>query len=210
MSEIPATERVRELSRTMLLIRAFDEHAGEARRAGKLRGSVHEYIGQEAIATGVCASLQRTDYISSYHRGHGHCLAKGADPDAMMKELYGRTGDVCSGKGGSMHVADFSLGGFGGEIVAEAAESLFDKLKAPPRRRAARARALFRAAGDAVSCGARRRCQRRERHHDVAPAASMLMRAYRQCRHYLPAARLERSSLVQAAQNANDPGSPGS
>lgn len=120
MPEIPSTERVRELYRTMLLIRAFDEHAGEARRAGKLRGSVHEYIGEEAIATGVCASLRRTDYISSYHRGHGHCLAKGADPEAMMKELYGKTGGVCSGKGGSMHVADFSLGILGANgVVAD-------------------------------------------------------------------------------------------
>jgi acetoin:2,6-dichlorophenolindophenol oxidoreductase subunit alpha len=120
VSEIPSTERVRELYKTMLLIRAFDEHAGDARRSGKLRGSVHEYIGQEAIATGVCASLRRTDYISSYHRGHGHCLAKGADPEAMMKELYGRTGGVCSGKGGSMHVADFSLGILGANgVVAD-------------------------------------------------------------------------------------------
>jgi acetoin:2,6-dichlorophenolindophenol oxidoreductase subunit alpha len=120
MSEIPSPERVRELYRTMLLIRAFDEHAGDARRAGKLRGSVHEYIGEEAIAAGVCASLHRSDYISSYHRGHGHCLAKGADPEAMMKELYGKTGGVCSGKGGSMHVADFSLGILGANgVVAD-------------------------------------------------------------------------------------------
>jgi len=120
VNEIPGTERVRKLYRTMLLIRAFDEHSGDARRAGKLRGSVHEYIGEEAIATGVCASLRRTDYISSYHRGHGHCLAKGADPDAMMKELYGKAGGVCSGKGGSMHVADFSLGILGANgVVAD-------------------------------------------------------------------------------------------
>ena len=120
MSEIPGVERVRELYKTMLLIRAFDEHAGEARRAGKLRGSVHEYIGEEAIATGVCADLRTTDYISSYHRGHGHCIAKGADPQSMMKELYGRTGGVCGGKGGSMHVADFSLGILGANgVVAD-------------------------------------------------------------------------------------------
>jgi TPP-dependent pyruvate/acetoin dehydrogenase alpha subunit len=118
--EIPAAAKVMELYRTMSLIRAFDTHAGDARRKGKLRGSVHEYIGQEAIATGVCANLRRTDYISSYHRGHGHCLAKGADPDAMMKELYGRAGGVCGGKGGSMHVADFSLGILGANgVVAD-------------------------------------------------------------------------------------------
>lgn len=120
MKEIPNVDRVRALYDTMSLIRAFDTHAGDARRAGKLRGSVHEYIGQEAVATGVCANLRATDYISSYHRGHGHCLAKGADPDAMMKELYGRAGGVCGGKGGSMHVADFSLGILGANgVVAD-------------------------------------------------------------------------------------------
>jgi len=104
----------------MLLIRAFDQYAGQARRDGKLRGSVHSYVGEEAIATGVCGNLRRTDYISSYHRGHGHCLAKGADPGAMMKELYGRAGGVCGGKGGSMHVADFSLGILGANgVVAD-------------------------------------------------------------------------------------------
>jgi pyruvate dehydrogenase E1 component alpha subunit len=120
VNEIPSIEQARALYRTMSLIRAFDTHAGDARREGKLRGSVHEYIGQEAIATGVCANLRRTDYLSSYHRGHGHCLAKGADPDAMMKELYGRAGGVCGGKGGSMHVADFSLGILGANgVVAD-------------------------------------------------------------------------------------------
>lgn len=104
----------------MVLIRAFDEYAGEARRGGQLRGSVHTYVGEEAIATGVCGALRRTDYISSYHRGHGHCLAKGADLDAMMQELYGRAGGVCGGKGGSMHVADFSLGILGANgVVAD-------------------------------------------------------------------------------------------
>lgn len=120
VKEIPGIDQVRALYRTMALIRAFDTHAGDARRQGALRGSVHEYIGQEAIATGVCANLRPADYISSYHRGHGHCLAKGADPDAMMKELYGRAGGVCGGKGGSMHVADFSLGILGANgVVAD-------------------------------------------------------------------------------------------
>ena len=113
-------ERVHGMFLTMLLIRAFDEVAGQARRDGKLRGSVHEYIGEEAIATGVCANLLSTDYISSYHRGHGHCIAKGADPAAMMKELYGKAGGVCGGKGGSMHVADFSRGILGANgVVAD-------------------------------------------------------------------------------------------
>jgi len=116
----PQIERMHGMYLTMLLIRAFDEHAGQARRDGKLRGSVHEYIGEEAIATGVCANLLTSDYISSYHRGHGHCIAKGADPVAMMKELYGKAGGVCGGKGGSMHVADFSLGILGANgVVAD-------------------------------------------------------------------------------------------
>jgi len=116
----PRIERVHGMFVTMLLIRAFDEVAGQARRDGKLRGSVHEYIGEEAIATGVCSNLLTTDYISSYHRGHGHCIAKGADPVAMMKELYGKAGGVCGGKGGSMHVADFALGILGANgVVAD-------------------------------------------------------------------------------------------
>ncbi len=116
----PQIERMHGMFLTMLLIRAFDEHAGAARRDGRLRGSVHEYIGEEAIATGVCANLQPTDYISSYHRGHGHCIAKGADLVAMMQELYGKAGGVCGGKGGSMHVADFALGILGANgVVAD-------------------------------------------------------------------------------------------
>ena len=118
--EQPTIERLHELYRTMLLIRAFDDCAGQARRDGALRGSVHEYIGQEAIAAGVCANLRPSDYISSYHRGHGHCLAKGADVVAMMKELYGKAGGMCGGKGGSMHVADFSKGILGANgVVAD-------------------------------------------------------------------------------------------
>jgi pyruvate dehydrogenase E1 component alpha subunit len=101
----------------MALIRCFDEQAGELWVAGEIRGSVHQYIGQEAIAVGVCASLGRKDYITSYHRGHGHCLAKGADADAMMQELLGRQGGICGGKGGSMHIADFGLGILGANGV---------------------------------------------------------------------------------------------
>ena len=115
-----SVERIHAMYRRMLLMRAFDEHAGNARRDQRLRGSVHEYTGQEAIAAGVCAVLTERDYISSYHRGHGHCIAKGADPVAMMLEIYGRSGGVCGGKGGSMHVADFSLGILGANgVVAD-------------------------------------------------------------------------------------------
>ncbi|MCE2950401.1 MAG: thiamine pyrophosphate-dependent dehydrogenase E1 component subunit alpha [bacterium] len=115
-----SVERIHAMYQRMLLMRAFDEHAGLARRENRLRGSVHEYTGQEAIAAGVCAMLRPADYISSYHRGHGHCIAKGADPAAMMLEIYGKAGGVCGGKGGSMHVADFSLSILGANgVVAD-------------------------------------------------------------------------------------------
>ena len=110
-------ERVRAQHRTMCIIRAFDEAASVAWHQGKVRGSVHQYIGQEAIATGVCANLRDRDYISSYHRGHGHCIAKGASVTAMMCELFGRSGGTSGGKGGSMHIADFSVGMLGANGV---------------------------------------------------------------------------------------------
>lgn len=113
-------ERWTSMHRRMVLIRAFEEAAGEAWHAGEVRGSVHQYIGQEAIAVGVCANLRGDDYISSYHRGHGHALAKGADPARMMAELFGRAGGTCGGKGGSMHIADFAVGMLGANgVVAD-------------------------------------------------------------------------------------------
>lgn len=114
--------RVLGMLRTMHTIRAFEEAAAQAWRDGHVRGSVHQYVGQEAIAVGISANLRPTDYVSSNHRGHGHAIAKGADPVAMMKELFGRTGGTCGGKGGSMHVADFSVGMLGANgVVADGA-----------------------------------------------------------------------------------------
>lgn len=114
--------RVLGMLRTMHVIRAFEEAAAQAWRDGHVRGSVHQYVGQEAIAVGVCANLRPTDYVSSNHRGHGHAIAKGADPVAMMKELFGRGDGTCGGKGGSMHVADFSVGMLGANgVVADGA-----------------------------------------------------------------------------------------
>ena len=109
--------RVIEMFRKMLLIRAFEEAAGEAFHAGYVRGSVHQYIGEESIAVGVCANLRDDDYLTSNHRGHGHSIAKGADPRAMMLELFGRVGGTSDGKGGSMHIADFSVGMLGANGV---------------------------------------------------------------------------------------------
>jgi acetoin:2,6-dichlorophenolindophenol oxidoreductase subunit alpha len=96
--------------RTMALIRAFEDRAMALYREGAMPGLVHAYSGQEAIAVGVCGEMEPADTITSTHRGHGHCLAKGADPEGMMAELLGRATGLCGGKGGSMHITDVSLG----------------------------------------------------------------------------------------------------
>jgi TPP-dependent pyruvate/acetoin dehydrogenase alpha subunit len=109
----------REMLRKMLTIRRFEERASEDYGAGKIYGVVHCYIGEEAVAVGVCSALTETDRIISTHRGHGHCIAKGADLNRMMAELYGRQTGYCKGKGGSMHIADFGIGMLGANgIVA--------------------------------------------------------------------------------------------
>jgi pyruvate dehydrogenase E1 component alpha subunit len=113
----PEVERGLHHFRNMLTIRAFEEAVVAARLAGAIRGSVHPYIGEEAIAVGICANLRDEDYVASYHRGHGHTIARGADPARMMLELYGRKGGTCGGKGGSMHVADISRGMLGANGV---------------------------------------------------------------------------------------------
>jgi pyruvate dehydrogenase E1 component alpha subunit len=106
----PDRERSIAMLERMLLIRRVEERLGEAFKAGDLPGGVHLYIGEEAIAVGVCAHLADTDWIASTHRGHGHFLAKGGDPKAMVAEIYGRRTGICRGMGGSMHVADVSKG----------------------------------------------------------------------------------------------------
>ena len=112
-------DKQREMLRQMLTIRRFEERASADYHAGKIYGVVHCYIGEEAVAVGVCAALDRRDRIISTHRGHGHCIAKGADLNRMMAELYGRQTGYCKGKGGSMHIADFGIGMLGANgIVA--------------------------------------------------------------------------------------------
>jgi pyruvate dehydrogenase E1 component alpha subunit len=101
----------------MVRIRAFEEHARAAHGRGEIPGVLHLSIGQEAVAAGVCSALRRDDTITSTHRGHGHAIAKGADTKAMMAELFGRAGGTCHGKGGSMHIADFSVGMLGANGV---------------------------------------------------------------------------------------------
>jgi TPP-dependent pyruvate/acetoin dehydrogenase alpha subunit len=94
----------------MWLIRYFDENARSLYERALIRGTTHSYVGEEAVAVGACAALNPDDYITSTHRGHGHCLAKGGDPRAMMAELLGKATGYCRGKGGSMHIADLDLG----------------------------------------------------------------------------------------------------
>jgi len=96
--------------RTMVKIRLFESRVGELFAQGKLPGFIHLYIGEEAVATGVCAHLNDGDYITSTHRGHGHLIAKGGDLKLMMAELFGKRTGYCKGKGGSMHIADIELG----------------------------------------------------------------------------------------------------
>ena len=109
-----------ELYTRMLSIRCFEERVAHEFLAGRIPGVVHSYIGQEAIATGVCAHLTDADRIVSNHRGHGHCIAKGADMNRMMAEIYGKKTGYCKGKGGSMHIADFSIGMLGADGIVGA------------------------------------------------------------------------------------------
>ncbi len=117
---MPALPETRlEMLRAMQTIRRFEERASADYLAGAIYGVVHCYIGEEAVAVGVCAALNADDQIISTHRGHGHCVAKGADLKRMMAELYGRATGYCKGKGGSMHIADFGVGMLGANgIVA--------------------------------------------------------------------------------------------
>src|SRR5580704_2135872 len=106
-------EKMMEMLRRMLTIRHFEERVVKEFEGGRVKGFVHTYIGEEAVAVGVCSTLHDDDYITSTHRGHGHCIAKGVSIKNMMAELFGRNTGVCKGKGGSMHIADLSLGMLG-------------------------------------------------------------------------------------------------
>jgi len=110
-------DAMQNLLRTMIRIRTFESRVEELFLNKKIPGFVHLYIGEEAIATGVMANLRKDDWITSTHRGHGHAIAKGAQTDRMMAELFGRKTGYCKGKGGSMHIADFSVGMLGANGV---------------------------------------------------------------------------------------------
>jgi acetoin:2,6-dichlorophenolindophenol oxidoreductase subunit alpha len=106
-------DELRKAYRDMKLIREFEERLHLERPRGIIPGTVHLYAGQEASAVGVCCHLNDKDWLASTHRGHGHSIAKGCDINAMMREIYGREGGICNGKGGSMHIADLSRGMLG-------------------------------------------------------------------------------------------------
>ena len=101
----------------MVTIRLFEEQVNELYRSAKMPGLAHLYIGEEAVAVGVCSALRRDDYITSTHRGHGHCLAKGAELPRMFAELLGKEAGYCKGKGGSMHIADHANGNLGANAI---------------------------------------------------------------------------------------------
>jgi pyruvate dehydrogenase E1 component alpha subunit len=109
-----------DMYRKMLTIRHFESEVKELFAKGKIVGALHLSIGQEAVPVGVCSALKKGDYIVSNHRGHGHCIAMGVDVKRMMAELFGKETGVCKGKGGSMHLADFSVGMLGASAIVGA------------------------------------------------------------------------------------------
>jgi pyruvate dehydrogenase E1 component alpha subunit len=116
-SVIAKDERLIHFYRQMLKIRLFEGQVNQLYLSAKMPGLAHLYIGQEAVAVGVCEALRRDDYITSTHRGHGHCLAKGASLDKMFAELLGKASGYCRGKGGSMHIADQDTGNLGANAI---------------------------------------------------------------------------------------------
>ena len=110
-------EQQLHMYRQMAKIRAFEEQVNELYKGAKMPGLAHLYVGEEAVAVGVCEALKRDDFITSTHRGHGHCLAKGARADLMFAELLGKEAGYCRGKGGSMHIADHENGNLGANAI---------------------------------------------------------------------------------------------
>ena len=117
--DLPEQEAL-ELYRKMVLIRKFEEKLYYLFSTRAMPGSMHQYNGEEAVAVGVCAHLEKDDYVTSTHRGHGHCLAKGADLNAVMAEMFAKETGCCKGMGGSMHIADFSVGMLGANAIVGA------------------------------------------------------------------------------------------
>jgi pyruvate dehydrogenase E1 component alpha subunit len=114
---LPAVDLWLRMYRQMVAIRQFEAQVNELYTRALMPGLAHLYIGEEAVAVGVCEALERPDYITSTHRGHGHCLAKGASPNEMFAELLGKKAGYCKGKGGSMHIADPATGNLGANAI---------------------------------------------------------------------------------------------
>ena len=110
-------EQALRMHRKMISIRAFEQQVNDLYLRALMPGLAHLYIGEEAVAVGICEALRPEDYITSTHRGHGHCLAKGAAPDRMFAELLGKEAGYCRGKGGSMHIADPDTGNLGANAI---------------------------------------------------------------------------------------------
>jgi acetoin:2,6-dichlorophenolindophenol oxidoreductase subunit alpha len=117
-------ERWLHAYRQMLRIRLFEEQVNDLYKTARMPGLAHLYSGEEAVAVGVCEALRRDDYITSTHRGHGHCLAKGAAIDRMFAELLGKAAGYCRGKGGSMHIADQDTGNLGANAIVAGSTGL--------------------------------------------------------------------------------------
>jgi pyruvate dehydrogenase E1 component alpha subunit len=120
LSKNTSKEKLLGMFRKMLEIRLFEEKVFELYGQNLVPGTIHLYAGEEAVAVGVCSALKKSDYITSTHRGHGHCIAKGADLRRTMAEILGKETGYCKGKGGSMHIADFSVGILGATAVVGA------------------------------------------------------------------------------------------
>ena len=128
-------DRTVEQLREMLLVREFETRVSELFENNELPGFVHLYVGQEAVAVGACSALDEDDYITSTHRGHGHAIAKGLDPDRMMAELFGKETGYCGGKSGSMHIADVDRGMLGANGIVGAGPTLATGAGLSARRR---------------------------------------------------------------------------
>ena len=112
-----AVQKYLHMYRRMQMIRLFEEQVNELYTRALMPGLAHLYVGEEAVAVGICEALNQDDYITSTHRGHGHCVAKGASPDRMFAELLGKEAGYCKGKGGSMHIADQQTGNLGANAI---------------------------------------------------------------------------------------------
>jgi TPP-dependent pyruvate/acetoin dehydrogenase alpha subunit len=119
LQEVPK-ELLAEMLKKMFEIRFFEEKVFDLYGQNLVPGTIHLYAGEEAVAVGVCTALRKDDFITSTHRGHGHCIAKGADLKRVMAEILGKKTGYCKGKGGSMHIADFSIGMLGATAVVGA------------------------------------------------------------------------------------------